>query len=126
MQTLTQLADAVDDAMTSGNRWQQIQTIADLVRAARAAEPSGVAEDAARSAPAVPDERAAFEQAYAKIWAEQTGADARRQAQMVLDLKEMRDGNTYGDGRNYLNFKWEGWQERAMLAAAPQPKEGGE
>ncbi|MBM2884868.1 hypothetical protein JFK97_10765 [Chromobacterium phragmitis] len=41
MQTLTQLADAVDVAMTSGNRWQQIQTIAALIRAIRATEQSG-------------------------------------------------------------------------------------
>jgi hypothetical protein len=33
------------------------------------------------------------------------------------DVKALREGDTYGEGRDYLNARWEGWQARAALTA---------
>lgn len=64
------------------------------------------------------DERALFELAYAKDW-QAASPLARKHSleHLCSELREMRVGDTYGEGQSYLNFKWEGWQARAALAA---------
>jgi hypothetical protein len=71
----------------------------------------------AAQTPAVRDERAAFEADYAKVWNAAMKDNGWLGDYTADDVKALRDGNTYGDGRTYLNARWEGWQARAKAAA---------
>ncbi|PTU70812.1 hypothetical protein [Chromobacterium haemolyticum] len=73
------------------------------------------------------DERAAFELFYAKQWqSASTNAAQYSIEDLCNELTEMRNGDKYGEGQDYLNFLWEGWHARAAIAAAEatQPAEG--
>ncbi|MFM0044060.1 hypothetical protein [Paraburkholderia sediminicola] len=70
------------------------------------------------SALVLDDERAAFEMDYAKIWNVAMKEDGWNADHTADDVKNLREGNTYGEGRDYLNTRWEGWQARAE---SPQP-----
>jgi len=74
-------------------------------------------------------EREAFELAYAQKWRVESPMAAGHTIEFLCGkLKEMRQGGGYGNGRDYLNFKLEGWIERAalnkpaMLSAAQENK----
>lgn len=63
---------------------------------------------------AVPDERAAFELFYAKEWRKFSQSTERFSVEFLAnELKEMRNGDQYGEHQDYLNFMWEGWKARA-------------
>ncbi|BBH11755.1 hypothetical protein [Chromobacterium haemolyticum] len=65
------------------------------------------------------DERAAFELFYAKQWQSASANVAQYSIEdLCNELTEMRNGDTYGEGLDYLNFLWEGWQARAAIAVA--------
>jgi len=85
-----------------------------------AAAPAGSGE-------AVGDERSAFELSYAQEWRSVSQNAAQYPIEHLCnELKEMRQGDKYGEGQDYLNFKWAGWQARALLAVAQQPAPDGE
>jgi hypothetical protein len=69
------------------------------------------------SAVALDDERAAFEADYAKVWNAALKENGWNADHTADDVKDLREGNTYGEGRDYLNARWEGWQART---ASPQ------
>ncbi|AOJ81174.1 hypothetical protein WS86_11510 [Burkholderia savannae] len=59
------------------------------------------------------DEQAAFEAHYAKMW---NAAYNNTTNHTAADVAELREGDTYGEDRTYLNASWEGWQARAASA----------
>ncbi|WP_244126204.1 hypothetical protein [Burkholderia gladioli] len=67
--------------------------------------------------PATADERAAFEAAYAVKW---NAAYGNKTSHTAADVAALREGDSYGEDRTYLNAMWEGWQARTSQAAAPQ------
>jgi hypothetical protein len=64
-------------------------------------------------------ERAAFEADYAMVWNAALKENGWGGGHTADDVKALREGNTYGEGRDYLNARWEGWQARALLASKP-------
>jgi hypothetical protein len=65
------------------------------------------------------NERAAFEADYAMVWNAALKENGWGGGHTADDVKALREGNTYGEGRDYLNARWEGWQARALLASNP-------
>lgn len=63
-------------------------------------------------------EREAFEADYAKVWNEANNAVGWKSDHTGADVEKLRDGDSYGEDRTYLNARWEGWQARAALSAA--------
>ncbi|UWX68864.1 hypothetical protein [Burkholderia gladioli] len=74
-------------------------------------------DDGTRKNPATADERAAFEAAYAVKW---NAAYGNKTSHTAADVAALREGDSYGEDRTYLNAMWEGWQARTSQAAAPQ------
>ena len=57
-------------------------------------------------------ERDAFETFYAALWKKQT--DKTESIEFLTGVvRSMRDGDQYEQGKDYLNFLWEGWLGRA-------------
>ena len=75
------------------------------------------------SAVVLDGERAAFEADYAKVWNADMKESGWNADHTPDDVKDLREGDTYGEGRDYLNARWEGWQARATSpqATATQP-----
>jgi hypothetical protein len=61
-------------------------------------------------------EREKFEAVYLDHFNKQTGSN--KDAAYMVGL---RDGDSYGAGRNYLNGMWEGWQMHVALCASVAP-----
>jgi hypothetical protein len=72
------------------------------------------------------DERAAFEADYAIVWNAAMTENGWNGGHTAADVKALREGNTYGKGRDYLNARWEGWQARAASPATATRKGGDE
>ncbi|WP_321814615.1 MULTISPECIES: hypothetical protein [unclassified Paraburkholderia] len=72
-----------------------------------------------------PDERAAFERDYVAVWNKALTDAGWTAAHTIDDVKDLREGDTYGEGRDYLNGRWEGWQARATQQATMCPACGG-
>ena len=80
--------------------------------------------DRAQSVQAVaePDDRAAFELAYATEWQKSRAGDETVE-QLAAEIKGWRNGNTYGCDLPRLKFGWEGYQwALAASPALPTPK----
>jgi hypothetical protein len=84
-----------------------------------AAQASLTAPQPSPTAVALDGERAAFEADYAKVWNAAMKENGWNGDHTADDVKDLREGDTYGEGRDYLNARWEGWQARS----APQPVE---
>ncbi|MFM0689280.1 hypothetical protein PQQ77_25120 [Paraburkholderia strydomiana] len=63
-------------------------------------------------------ERAAFEADYAMVWNAAMKENGWGGGHTADDVKALREGDTYGEGRHYLNARWEGWQARAASTSA--------
>jgi hypothetical protein len=70
------------------------------------------------------DERAAFEADYAIEWNAAMTENGWNGGYTADDVKALREGNTYGEGRDYLNARWEGWQAHAASPATATRKGG--
>lgn len=70
------------------------------------------------------DERAAFEADYAIEWNEAMRKNGWESDHTADDVKKLRDGDSYGEGRDYLNARWEGWKARAAFRPAHNVSEG--
>jgi hypothetical protein len=62
-------------------------------------------------------EREQFEADYATVWNAALKNNGWNGDHVAGDVKDLREGDTYGEGRDYLNARWEGWQARAALNA---------
>jgi hypothetical protein len=62
-------------------------------------------------------EREQFEADYATVWNAALKNNGWNGDHVAGDVKDLREGDTYGEGRDYLNARWEGWQARAALSA---------
>jgi Lar family restriction alleviation protein len=64
-------------------------------------------------------ERERFEADYAVVWNRSMHENGWASDHTADDVRALREGDTYGEGRDYLNARWEGWQARVALAAPP-------
>jgi hypothetical protein len=86
-----------------------------IVQFARALLSASIADTA--GALSAEQEREQFEADYATAWNAALKNNGWNGDHVAGDVKDLREGDTYGEGRDYLNARWEGWQARAALNA---------
>jgi hypothetical protein len=86
-----------------------------IVQFARALLSASIADTA--GALSAEQEREQFEADYATVWNAALKNNGWNGDHVAGDVKDLREGDTYGEGRDYLNARWEGWQARAALNA---------
>ena len=69
---------------------------------------------------ALSDERDAFEASYVVSWNAALETNGWNGDYTVDDVKNLRNANDYGEGREYLNGCWDGWQAARRAPAEVQ------